>query len=87
MSQNWTWEDYDTLRKEYPRLGNDIVNVIPNRSLATIKNKAEKLHTYNYPIVSAEERKLVDTYGNALGTAMIFLLPSRTVYEIEEMLK
>lgn len=87
MNNNWTWEDYATLRNCYPSMGADITTVIEGRSLVNIEARAEKLNTHIKKPFTDNEKHLAKYYKSTLGTALIFLLPDRSPSEIKELLE
>lgn len=86
MNANWTWDEYDTLRNKYPKMGPDIVQEIQGRSITNITARAEKLNTHIMRPFTEEELSLARQYHKHLGTALQFLLPDRSPIEIEELL-
>ena len=86
LSQFWTWDDYDTIRKEYPYKGKAITEDLPERSLTVIENKAERLNTYIHTTFTEQELKVAKSFGKSLKGCLLFLLPNRTPREIEELL-
>ena len=87
MAQYWSWNDYDIIRKEYPYKGKAIVEDLPERSIANIENKAERLNTYKHNPFTPEEIKIAKAYGKSLHECIIFILPHRTPREIGELLE
>lgn len=87
MTQStWTWEDYDTLRNKYPDMGRDIQQLFPDVSMENILKRVERLNTHLHTPYTDEEKRIAKEYGPALGTALIFLIPGRTLGEITELL-
>lgn len=87
QSTSWKWPDYSYLHRHYPSDGAKKVSVQLGKSLSNVENKAEKLNLNEQVPFSEEELKTASTYGKTLGTALIFLLPHRTQYEVKELLE
>lgn len=82
----WTFADYDYLYKHYNTDGADKCALALNRSPAAITAKAMKLNLRPQGEFKEAELKQVKSYGKVLGTAMMFIIPYRTSYEIKEMM-
>lgn len=87
MSQNWTWSDYDILRKGYPKHREEVYAKLKDRSAETIDAKAARLNVDHDNNLREEENKLLKEYGDVLGAAVVFLVPDRTVYEVKDALQ
>lgn len=87
MSQNWTWNDYDIVRKNYPLIGDATVDLLEDRTVSALQTKAQRLGVSFKQPLSENECELLSKYGSTLNTALIFLMPNRSVVEIEEALK
>lgn len=85
--QNWSWNDYDTVRRQYPYKGKRLVGDLPGRSAINIESKAERLHTYIHSPFTPEELKIAKSFGKSLKECIIFILPDRSISEIEELLE
>lgn len=83
----WTWGEYDLIRKEYPSMGTDLVTKLEGRSVDTLTQKADRLEVNTDRPFTETERALAEQYGKSLGTALMFLMPDRTPYEVAELLK
>ena len=86
MTPNWTWADYDVGRKNYPTKGEDTAELLQDRTASALLNKAQRLGVSHNTTLLEEEKELLKQYGSTLGTAMIFLLPKRTVFEVKDAL-
>ena len=86
MTPNWTWADYDTVRKNYPSKGEATLELLTDRTPSALLNKAQRLGVSHSTTLLEEEKELLNMYGKALGTAMVFLMPKRTVFEVKEAL-
>lgn len=86
MSRTWTWSDYDTLRKEYPLSGVNIVERFPDVPMATIQTRALRVDAVTTRPFSVEEQRLAKDYADVLGAALIFLMPERTPNEVALLL-
>lgn len=87
MTPNWTWADYDVVRKNYPSKGEATAELLEDRTASALLNKAQRLGVSHNTTLLEEEKELLAQYGNVLGTAMVFLLPKRTVFEVKEALE
>lgn len=86
MTPNWTWADYDIVRKNYPSKGEATVELLQERTSSALLNKAQRLGVSHNEALLEEEKELIKVYGAALGTALVFLMPKRTVFEVKEAL-
>lgn len=86
MQNNWTWAELETVRKNFPYKGPETHKLLNDRGLAVTFEKASALHTQLHNEYSAEEKRLARLYGPTIGTALVFFMPHRTVYEVEELL-
>jgi hypothetical protein len=43
--KEWTSEELTILKNEYPKLGFDVHNLLPQRTVSSIQTKATKVHT------------------------------------------
>ena len=82
----WTWAEYDTIRKHYPKEGKKVVRMLNNRSVSALESRAIKINTFEHVEFTEEEVKLAKKYGKCMGKALMFMLPDRTPYEIEDLL-
>lgn len=83
----WTWQEYDTIRKRYPKEGADVINLLHNRSASALASRAMKINTYEHVEFTDEELWLAKKYGKSMGKALMFIFPDRTPYEIEDLLR
>ena len=84
--QNWSWNDYDIVRRQYPYKGKRLTEDLPGRSTINIESKADCLRTYIHSSFTPEEIKIAKSFGKSLHECIIFLLPDRSISEIEELL-
>lgn len=87
MARNWTWSDYDYIRKEYPLIGRDVKEHFPDTEMETIRTRARRINTSPPHEFTQEEKQLAIGYRNSLGMAMMFLLPDRAPVEIERLIR
>ena len=87
MSQNWTWSDYDVIRKEYAKDKSNVYSKLKDRSPEAIDDRAVRINVKHDSSLREEETKLLEEYGDVLGSAIVFLMPDRTVYEVKEALQ
>lgn len=83
----FTLDEYDYLYKHYAELGAAECAERLNRTVGSIENHAYKLGISSKSKFKQYELDYASTYGRALGTAMIFLLPDRTSTEVEELIR
>lgn len=84
---DWTWDDYDKLYKNY--------GVIPTEELAKQLGRtpistclhAEKLLLFSSEGATLEEYRFLKQYGKHLKQAAVFFIPDRSVNALEEMIK
>ena len=86
MTPNWTWADYDIVRKNFPSKGECTADLLQDRTLSALLNKASRLGVKYCPNLLEEEKELINLYGDVLGSAVVFLMPKRTVFEVKEAL-
>lgn len=84
---NWSLKDYETVYKEYPVVGPVPVADKLNRTVNSVVSRAVKLGVDVPRDFTDEEKAIAKQYSKQLGKALIFLLPGRTVYEIETLLQ
>lgn len=87
VGKPWNYRDYHYVYRNYPKESLESISCELGRSPVTVKAKALKLGVKACGPFTDEEKKLARTYGKALGSALMFLLPHRTSYEIEELLQ
>lgn len=87
QQSTWTWNDYDTLRKQYPVMGIGITKLFPNVSIENIQKRTERLNTFVHTPFTDEEKQLAKEYGPTLGSALMFVIPNRTPDELAELLQ
>lgn len=85
-AQKWTWQEYDLIRKKFPDIGTELLSELPGRSIDTLLQKAGRLEVNTDCPFTDEEKALADKYGMTLGTALVFVMPSRTPYEVARLL-
>ena len=85
-ANSWTWADYDYLYNHYAL--EDSVDTAKNlnRAVLNIESKANKLGLTKYQPPTDEELKSSSYFGKVLGSAMIFLLPNRSLPELEVLM-
>lgn len=86
-SSSWRWSDYAYLYKHYPFDGKHQVAEQLGRSVQNTSAKADKLGLNEKIPFKTEEMRMASAYGRKLGTALMFLMPSRTRHEVEELLQ
>lgn len=84
---NWSLQEYSVVYNEYPFTGPVPIADKLNRTVNSVVGKAIKLGVEMPKPFTSEEKVIASTYGKSLGTALIFLLPNRTVIEVSELLK
>lgn len=87
VSNAWRWEDYAYMYKHYPFDGRRAVAEQLGSSVTNTSAKADKLGLHEPMPFTSEETKFAHAYGRKLGTALMFLMPTRTSYEVEELLR
>lgn len=83
----WTFSEIDYLYKHYNTDGACKVSDELSRSEPSVRNKAEKLCLKRSGSFTQAELAYASSYGKVLGTALTFLLPHRTSYEVKELIK
>lgn len=83
----WTFQEYDYLYKHYNKDGGKKCAEALGRTIAQVENKADKLGLLAQGSFKQYELDFASTYGKTLKGAMIFLLPHRTSYEVEELIE
>lgn len=83
----WSIKDYQYLHEHYNMDGADRCAVALGRSPSAVSAKASKLLLDPQGEFTDEEIRLAKSYGNFLGTALIFIMPNRTHFEIEALLQ
>ena len=81
----YTYEEYDYIYKHYNTDGAEAISQCLERSVPSIENKANKLGLSPKGVFTTNELQLAQKYGSTLGDAMVFILPDRTVPEIQEL--
>lgn len=84
---NWSLQEYTVVYNEYPFSGPVPIADKLNRTVNSVVGKAIKLGVEMPKEFTPEEKHLAEVYGKQLGSALIFLLPNRTVVEVGELLK
>lgn len=82
----WSFYEYDYLYKHYNTDGAEACAKELGRSVSSVESKASKLGLLPQGTFKQFELNYASTYGKSLGGAMIFLLPYRTSYEVEELI-
>lgn len=86
-SQPWTIQDYDYIYKHYntdgPKACAEALGKLPN----LVNIKAQNLDIRYRTEFTTDELKMCRQYSSIMGTALIFLMPNRTVEDIKEMIK
>ena len=85
--KQWSYADYDKLYNEYPT--RDVVTLAKEMgvSVSNLVDRACTLNIHNMKEPEQKELELAKSYGKALGSAMIFLLPERTPQECKELME
>lgn len=86
-NQSWTIQDYDYLYKHYCSDGPKACANHLGVPVGLVKIKAKQLGIFFKRKATKEEIHLCKCYSTALGSALIFLMPDRSVSEIEEMVQ
>ncbi|MCM1234395.1 MAG: hypothetical protein NC489_30205 [Ruminococcus flavefaciens] len=87
MTRNWSWNDYDVIRNNYPIEGVKVTERFPGSTFETVRSRALKIGAGAPLPFTDREIELAKKYGSTLGSALIFLMPERTPVEIAELLK
>lgn len=87
QGDSWTFSEIDYVYKHYNTDGAESVANKINRSVSSVRCKAEKLNLKSCGEYTHNELNYTSTYAKTLGTALIFLLPNRTSHEVEELIK
>lgn len=82
----YTFEDYDYIYRHYNVDGAESVAAALNRSVQSVNAKAVKMNLVGAKEFTQQEKEYVRNYGKVLGTALVFLMPGRTSFEVKEML-
>ena len=81
-SKPWSYEEIDILYKNYAlRTIDELVEML-GRTKPSIEQKARKMGLYHNPTFTQAEKKLAKT----LGKDLVFLMPERTISEVEVLL-
>lgn len=86
QSKPWTYADLDMLYKEYAYSDTEELAKKMNRTVQSVESKALHLNLYKSVSFTNTEKKTAEMFGKELGTALIFLMPDRTVTEVEVLL-
>lgn len=84
QNDTWTFQDYDYLYRNYCRNGPKFVADNLDKNVMTTSKKATKMGLL-YGDYTEDEMNTIRTYGKDLGGALIFLIPDRCSYDLEEM--
>lgn len=87
QGDTWTFNEIDYVYKHYNTDGVESVSTELNRSVSSVRCKAEKLNLKSCGDFTRSELNYASTYAKSLGTALTFLLPNRTSHEVEELIK
>ena len=82
----YTFEDYDYIYRHYNVDGAESVAAVLNRSVQSVNAKAVKMNLVGAKELTQQEKEYARNYGKVLGTALVFLMPGSTSFEIKEML-
>ena len=83
----WSFEDYDYLYKHFNVDGVTACAKALQRSETAVQSKAAKLGLVPQGAFTPQELSFANSYGKALGGALIFVLPYRTSVECEELIE
>lgn len=82
----YSYSEYDYIYKNYNNKGAVGVSEDLKRSAASVEARAQKLGLIPHGEFTKEELGYAEEYGKVLGTALLFLMPYRTIPEIEELI-
>lgn len=82
----YTYDEYAYIYNHYNTEGAAAISEALERSVPSIENKASKLGLVPHGVFTTNELALAQKYGADLGEAMIFLMPERTIPEIQELI-
>ena len=86
QSKPWTYEELDVLYNNYAKIPvTDLADKL-GRTVQSIESKAIKMHLHKATPFTNTERHYAKTCGKELGTALMFLMPDRSVSEVEVLL-
>lgn len=85
-STNWTLNELCTVYTDYPKQGPLDVASKLGRTVSGVVEKAQCLGVEYNKKFTEEEIKLAQNYGATLGSALLFLLPKRSIPEIGELI-
>ena len=88
MNQGDTWsiQEYDFLYRYYCYNGPQFVAEGLDRTPQAVSNKAQKMDLLCGEF-TREELETIKKYGSTLKGALIFLMPNRSRYDFEEMVR
>lgn len=86
MSNSWTFEEIDTLYKNYAELGVKGCAELLGRSEDDVTKKVISMDIRYGMDFTDYEKKIASVYSDSLGTALCFVLPYRTPSEIESLI-
>lgn len=84
QSDTWTFQDYDFLYRNYCQNGSKFVADNLGKNALTASKKASRMGLL-YGDYTDEERDTIRKYGKYLNGALVFLMPDRCSYDLEEM--
>ena len=82
LSNKWTDEETEILKKYYPLEGRNVYKRLPRRTMRACKHQAMVLNLHHDVSWSKEEDEILKSYYPTEGNAVIKRLPSRTLSAI-----
>lgn len=78
----WTFPEFKVLMEVYPIDPKRAISLLPERTPTSIRSKAMQLGILACAPITPEELSIFERYGKSLGTAILVLLPNRTLSEV-----